>query len=86
MESGLTSADLDNALLKEYSDDGTDIDARRSLMKLTHASYVTTRELEARVTEFSTMAFPEEVRDNAAIQVQLEDLFLGKLMHQTRRE
>lgn len=44
-------------------------------MKLTHTRYEMTKELEARATKFSTIAFPEEVRDNAAIQVQLANFF-----------
>lgn len=48
-------------------------------MNLTQAMDKTTRELGARAMKLSTMAFPEEIRENAAIRVQLADLFVNAL-------
>lgn len=40
------------------------------------------RNLEQVVTKLSTIAFPEEVRENAGIQVQLVDLFVDTLKNE----
>lgn len=76
---GLAWAELENLLIKEYVDEGMATDAMRSLIKLTQTRKEMTKELGARVTKLLTIAFPEEVRENATIQVQLADLFVDAL-------
>lgn len=55
------------------------IKAMRNIMKLNYASDETPGELVARVTKLSALAFPGKVRENAAIQLQLADLFVDVL-------
>lgn len=45
-----------------------------------------TCELGARATKLPTIAFPEEVRENAAIQIQLADLFMDVLGYDMIKE
>lgn len=63
---GLMWADLQNLLIKEFADEGTAIQVKDE----------TRRELGARATKLSTIALPGEIRDNAAIQMQLPDLYV----------
>lgn len=54
-------------------------------MKLTPARDVTTSEMADRAMELSTTAFPEEVRQYAAIQVHLVNLFVDTLENERIR-
>lgn len=66
-------------MIKEYADEGTAIEAMWRLIKLIQTKEETTTELGERATKLSTIAFPEEVRENVTIQVQLADLFVDAL-------
>lgn len=50
-----------------------------SLTRFTQVRDEIPGQLGARATKLSALAFPEEVRENAAIQVQLVDLFVDAL-------
>lgn len=82
---GLAWTDLENLLIKEYADDEIAIEAMRSLMKLTQAGDETPGELGAKAMRLSAMAFPEEVKQNAAIQVHLANLFIDALENENNR-
>lgn len=75
----LVWAELGNLLLKEYADVRTEVEATRSLIKLTQARDKRTSVMGARAMEFSTTAFSEEVRVYAAIQVHLVNFFVDAL-------
>lgn len=83
---GLMWADLENLLINEYVDEGTAIETMRSLMKLTQARDEMTRKLGARVMKLLTIAFSEEVRENATIHVQLADLIMDVLENDVIKE
>lgn len=67
-------------LINEFADEGTLIQVMRSLIKFTQAREEMTKELGARATNLSTIAFSGEVRDNATIQVQLADLLVDEVI------
>lgn len=61
------------------------IEAMRDVMKLTQTRNETTKGLGARATKLSTIAYPGEVSENAAIQVQLADLLVDALKNECIR-
>lgn len=70
---------LEKLVIKEYADDRTAIEAMRKLMKLTQAWDETPGDLGARAKKLSVLVSPVEVKENAAIQTQLADLFIDEL-------
>lgn len=70
---------LKGLLTKEFTDEGTAIEAMRALLKLTQLRDETPGELGARAGKLSSLAFPEVVRDNAVMQAQLADLYVEAL-------
>lgn len=72
----LTWVELEELLVGEYADEGMAVEAMRSLIKLAQMKGKSPRELGVRVTKLSAFTFPEEIRENVAIQVQLVDLYV----------
>lgn len=54
-------------------------------MRFTQARVKTSGELGSRATKLSALTFTEEVRENAAIQVQLPDLSVDSLWNECIR-
>lgn len=74
--------DLENLLIKEYANEGMVIEATMSSMESRDEM---TRELGSRTMKLSTIAFLEEAKENAAIQVQLADLLVDVLENECIR-
>lgn len=71
---------------KEYTEDGTVIETTRCLIKLTEAGDETAGNSEAIATKLSSLAIPDEVKENAAIQAQLANLFTDALKNERIRQ
>lgn len=63
-------------LVGEYADEGTAVEAIRSFMKLAQMKGESLGELGVKATKLSALDFPEEVRENAAIQADLYEKVL----------
>lgn len=64
----LTWKEPEELLLREYADEGTAIEITRSLMKLVQLRDKTPGELGVMSEKLATLAFPEEVTNNAVMQ------------------
>lgn len=78
----LTWKELEELLIGEYADEGTLIEAMRSLMKLAQLRDKSAGELGVRVEKLATVAFLEEVRNNTIMQAQLADLYVEVLQNE----
>lgn len=72
-------------LVTKYADEGTIVEAMRGLMKLAHAKCEFPKELGVRNEELAVLAFQKEVKENAAIRVQLANLYLEALQNECIR-
>lgn len=68
-DSHLTWKELEELLIEQYADEGTATETMRSLIKLVQLKEETPGELGIRVEKLTTLAFPEEVRNNAIMQL-----------------
>lgn len=70
---------------KQYAGDGTVIENIRCLIKLTVAGDETPENLQDIATKLSSLAIPDEVKENASIQAQLANLFTDALKNERIR-
>lgn len=66
----LTWTELEGLLVGEYADEGTAVEAMRSLMKHAHVKDESPGELGTRAMKLSTLVFPEEIRKDTTVQAQ----------------
>lgn len=66
-------------MTQEFANKGKVIEAMRALLKLVQLRNETPGELGTRVEKLATLAFLENVKDNAVMQVQLADLYVEAL-------
>lgn len=75
--SQFTWSELEELIIKEYADDATAIEAMCSLMKLMPLKEVTPGALGVCSEKLVALTFPEEVRRNTIMQVQLAVILRG---------
>lgn len=82
MKGLLASERLEELLTQEFAYKGTAIEAMRALLRL---NLETSGDLGTRAERMATLAFPEEVKNNAVMQVQLTDLYVEVLSDERTR-
>lgn len=81
----LTWAELEDLLIREFADEATAIEAMRSLMTLAQWKGESPGDLGVRAERLASLAFTNEIRDNAAIQTLLVDLYVEALHNERIR-
>lgn len=75
----LTWEKLEELITQVFADKGKAIEAMRALLKLSQQKDETPGELGTRLEKLVSLAFPEDVRNNSAMQAQLADSYAEAL-------
>lgn len=78
----LTWTELEVLLVGGYVNKETAVEAMKSLMKLAQMKGKSPGDLEVKAQKLAALAFPEEIRENIAIQAKLADLYVEALQNE----